>query len=55
MAHAFNLSTLDRWISEFQASLVYTVHSRTARTTKRDPDLRTKPKLDKDIEENPRK
>jgi hypothetical protein len=27
----------DRWISEFEASLVYRVSSRTARTTQRNP------------------
>jgi hypothetical protein len=34
-----------RWISEFEASLVYRVSSRTARATQRNPDLenQTKP------------
>jgi hypothetical protein len=35
--YAFNPSTC-RWISEFEASLVYRVSSRTARTTQRNPD-----------------
>jgi hypothetical protein len=40
VAHAFNSSTLGgrgRWISEFEASLVYRVSSRTARVTQRNP------------------
>ena len=40
MAHAFNPSTWEgrgRWISEFEASLVYRVISRTARTEQRNP------------------
>ena len=40
MAHAFNPSTLGsrgRWISEFKASLVYRVSSRTSRTPQRNP------------------
>jgi hypothetical protein len=36
MAHAFNPSR-GRWISEFEASLVYKVSSRTARATQRNP------------------
>jgi hypothetical protein len=36
VAHAFN-SSRGRWISEFQASLVYRVSSRTARATQRNP------------------
>jgi hypothetical protein len=35
VAHAFNLR--GRWISEFEASLVYRVSSRTARATQRNP------------------
>jgi hypothetical protein len=41
VAHAFNPSTWEaeagggRWISEFEASLVYKVSSRTARATQR--------------------
>jgi hypothetical protein len=31
-----------RWISEFEASLVYRVSSRTARATQRNPVLKTK-------------
>jgi hypothetical protein len=30
----------DRWISEFEASLVYKVSSRTARATQRNPVLK---------------
>jgi hypothetical protein len=41
VAHAFNPSTREggrgRWISEFEASLVYRVSSRTARATQRNP------------------
>jgi hypothetical protein len=33
-----------RWISEFEASLVYKVSSRTARTTQRNPVSKKKPK-----------
>jgi hypothetical protein len=33
-----------RWISEFEASLVYRVSSRTARATKRNPVLKNKTK-----------
>jgi hypothetical protein len=32
----------DRWISEFKASLVYRVSSRTARTTQRNPVSKNK-------------
>jgi hypothetical protein len=32
-----------RWISEFKASLVYIVSSRTARAIQRNPDLKNKP------------
>jgi hypothetical protein len=35
----FNLSR-GRWISEFEASLVYRVSSRTARATQRNPALK---------------
>jgi hypothetical protein len=41
VVHAFNPSTLlggrGRWISEFKASLVYKVSSRTVRATQRKP------------------
>jgi hypothetical protein len=39
VAHAFNPSTreAERQISEFEASLVYRVSSRTARATQRNP------------------
>ena len=40
VAHACNPSTLGgrgRWISEFKASLIYRVSSRTARTIQRNP------------------
>ena len=42
VAHTFNLSTRGRgrWITEFEASLVYRVSSRTARATQRDPITR---------------
>jgi hypothetical protein len=33
-----------RWISEFEASLVYKVSSRTARATQRNPVLKNKNK-----------
>jgi hypothetical protein len=48
-----------RWISEFKASLVYKVSSRTARATQRNPiskrctpQKRKKIKLEKDIDLN---
>jgi hypothetical protein len=34
-----------RWISEFEASLVYRVSSRTARTTQRNPVLKNNPNI----------
>jgi hypothetical protein len=40
VAHTFNPSTREcggRWISEFEASLVYKVSSRTARAIQRNP------------------
>jgi hypothetical protein len=40
VAYTFNPSTWEaeaRWISEFEASLVYRVSSRTARATQRNP------------------
>jgi hypothetical protein len=41
MAHVFNLSTRKtggyRWVSEFEASLVSGMSSRTARATQRNP------------------
>ena len=43
--HACNPSTLGgrgRWISEFEASLVYRVSARTARTTQRNPVSKNK-------------
>jgi hypothetical protein len=45
VAHAFSPSTRggrDRQISEFEASLVYKVSSRTARATQRNPVLKNK-------------
>jgi hypothetical protein len=36
-----------RWISEFEASLVYRVSSRTARATQRNPVLKIKTKQNK--------
>ena len=51
VAHAFNPSTLGgrgRWISEFEASLVYRVSSRTARAIQRNPvSKKTKSKKQK--------
>ena len=48
MAHAFNPSTWEagrgRQISEFKASLVYRVSSRTARAIQRNPVLEKKKK-----------
>jgi hypothetical protein len=47
MAHDFNPSTLGgrgRQISEFEASLVYRVSSRTARATQRNPVSKNKQK-----------
>jgi hypothetical protein len=41
VAHTYNPST---WEAEFEASLVYTVSSRTARTTQRNPVLEEKKK-----------
>jgi hypothetical protein len=37
-----------RWISEFEASLVYRVSSRTARATQRNPVSKNKTKQNKD-------
>jgi hypothetical protein len=39
-----------RWISEFEASLVYRVSSRTARTTQRNPVSKNKKKKKKEKE-----
>jgi hypothetical protein len=36
-----------RWISEFEASLVYRVSSRTARATQRNPVFKNKTKQNK--------
>jgi hypothetical protein len=36
-----------RWISEFEASLIYRVSSRTARATQRNPVSKTKTKKQK--------
>jgi hypothetical protein len=50
VAHAFNPSTWEAEagkISEFQASLVYTVSSRTARTTQRNPVSKTNKQTNK--------
>jgi hypothetical protein len=42
VVHAFNnpLGGRGRWISDFKASLVYRVSSRTARATQRNPGLK---------------
>jgi hypothetical protein len=37
----------DRWISEFEASLVYRVSSRTARATQRNPVLKNQKKKER--------
>jgi hypothetical protein len=50
VVHAFNPTTQGgrgRWISEFEASLVYRVSSRAARTTQRNPVLETPQKKKK--------
>jgi hypothetical protein len=48
VAHASqHLVGRGRWISEFKASLVYRVSSRTARTTQRNPVLKNKTKQNK--------
>jgi hypothetical protein len=39
----------DRWISEFEASLVYRVSSRTARATQRNPVSKKKEKKKKQL------
>jgi hypothetical protein len=41
-----------RWISEFKASLVYRVSSRTARATQRNPVLNTAPPQKKPNKQN---
>jgi hypothetical protein len=41
-----------RWISEFEASLVYRVSSRTARTTQRNPVSKTKQNKTKKQKQN---
>jgi hypothetical protein len=41
------LALRGRWISEFEASLVYRVSSRTARATQRNPILKNKNKINK--------
>jgi hypothetical protein len=41
-----------RQISEFEASLVYRVSSRTARATQRNPVQKTKPKQNKNKNKN---
>jgi hypothetical protein len=46
VTHAFNPSR-GRWISEFEASLVYTVSSRTARATQKNPVSKRKNKREK--------
>jgi hypothetical protein len=42
------LGSRGRWISEFEASLVYRVSSRTARATQRNPVLKNKNKTKKE-------
>jgi hypothetical protein len=41
-----------RWISEFKASLVYRVSSRTARTVQRNPVLKNQKKKKRKKKEN---
>jgi hypothetical protein len=59
VAHAFNPSTSPRgrgrWISEFEASLVYRVSSRTARATQRNPVSKNKKRKEKKRKEKKRK
>jgi hypothetical protein len=45
----------DRWISEFEASLVYRVSSRTARATQRNPVSKNKTKQNKKTNPPPKK
>jgi hypothetical protein len=50
VVHAFNPSTWGgrgKWISEFEASLVYKVSSRTAKATQRNPVSKSKTKQNK--------
>jgi hypothetical protein len=50
VAHAFNPCTgggRGRWISEFEASLVYRVSSRTAKATQKNPVSKTKTKKER--------
>jgi hypothetical protein len=49
VAHTFNPS---RWISEFEASLVYKVSSRTARATQRNPVFEKPKKKKKEKRKN---
>jgi hypothetical protein len=42
VAHTQHLGGRVRWISEFEASLVYRVSSRTVRATQRNPVSKTK-------------
>ena len=54
MAHTFNPSTWEAEagrISEFEASLVYKVSSRTARAIQRNPVSKKKKKKEKEIEQ----
>ena len=44
MVHIFDLRGRSRWISEFEASLLYRVSFRTVRATKRNPILKNKEK-----------
>jgi hypothetical protein len=53
VAHTFNPGT--KWISEFQASLVYKVSSRTARATQRSPVWEEKSKQNKTKQEKKQK
>ena len=55
VAHAFNPSTLggrSRQISEFEASLVYRVNSRTARAIQRHPVSKKQNKTEQKTKQN---
>jgi hypothetical protein len=54
VAHAFNPSR-GRRISEFEASLVYKVSSRTARATQRNPVSKKNQKKKKKVKQNKKK
>jgi hypothetical protein len=47
VAHSQHMGGRGRWISEFEASLVYRVSSRTARASQRNPVSKNKNKTNK--------